>query len=76
MKDGLERLIGKTIVAVVANPKYNQVFLVFSDNTHFEFYVGSGSPSINWARGLDSGGLERLLENLRTSGDEGSAVFK
>ena len=76
MKQGLEQLIGKTIVAVVANKKRGQVFLVFSGGTSFEFY-GWPKEHFNWARGIDREGLEDILKHIRANGDEdASAVFK
>jgi hypothetical protein len=63
MKAGLETLPGKTIVAVVVDEKRGRVFLVFSDDTHFEFYPGAGA--VNWTRAADRGGLQRVLESLQ-----------
>jgi hypothetical protein len=50
MKDGLEQLPGKTIAAVVVDSQHGRVFLVFSDDTHFEFYHGPGL--MNWTRAV------------------------
>jgi len=42
MKDGVKQILGKTISAVVVaeSADLSHVFLVFSDDTNFEFYGG------------------------------------
>ncbi len=76
MKDGLEQLPGKTIRAIVVNPLYGQVFLVFSDETHFEFYPGT-SNELKWTRAISPGGLDRVRECVqRSSGAESMVVFE
>lgn len=75
MKAGLEQLLGKTIRAVLVNGKTGQVFLVFSDETHFEFYPDE--RSVNWIRGVDPGGLDRVLAHVNArEGDESVAIFE
>lgn len=73
MKAGLEQLPGKTIRAVVADQKHGRVFLVFSDETHFEFYPGEGS--VNWTREVDSGGVNSVLSYVR-DGEHEPVVFE
>ena len=56
MKDGLQHIIGKTTKSVIVTrddrPPRNQVFLVFDDNTYFEFYgesfTGAGGDRSRW----------------------------
>lgn len=73
MKKGLERIIGKNIVSVVVNQKRGQVFLVFSDETSFEFY-GWPPGSVNWGRGIDHEGLDVILAHIRASGDDATVI--
>lgn len=59
----LPSIIGKRIVGAVAlegntNPP-NRVFLVFDDDTHFEFYGDDGWSA---AKGCRVGGMEEVKE--------------
>jgi hypothetical protein len=60
MKDGVRQIVGKSIsgVVVAETPRAlrRQVFLVFTDNTHFEFW----GDSLTGAGGVDTGGLEEV----------------
>lgn len=53
----LRQMIGKTIAHVVIkegqSPK-GQIFLVFEDDTYYEFYFGA---PVNGAKAVDPGGL-------------------
>jgi len=70
MKQGIKEIIGKTITSIIAvenqEPSYhNQVFLIFSDNTSFEFY-GTG---ITCASGIDKYGIDGVNKRIeRTDG--------
>jgi hypothetical protein len=63
MKDGLKHIIGREIAAVVVaqserDPR-QQVFLIFSDGTRFEFW----GASFNCCAGLDeAAGVVRYIE--------------
>ncbi|MGB8647804.1 MAG: hypothetical protein WCF84_21400 [Anaerolineae bacterium] len=63
MKPEIRQILGKTIKAVVvseenaAGPR-TQVFLIFTDNTAYEFYGGDFSS----AGGLDQGGIEAAVK--------------
>jgi hypothetical protein len=75
MKAGLEQLPGKTINAIVSDQRHGRVFLVFSDDTHFEFYPGAGS--VHWTRAVDRGGLDVVLGYVREGErDQSVAVFR
>ena len=57
MKDHIRDIVGKTITGVIVAKKENdlprhQVFLVFSDDTYFEFY----GSDFCCAGGVDKGG--------------------
>lgn len=71
MKDGLRQIVGKTISSVVvarnedANPR-NQVFLVFSDGTSFEFF----GADFSCANGLDRSGVEEVKDYAERGGAE------
>jgi hypothetical protein len=57
MKDGVTKIVGKTINGlVIAEGSRRQVFLLFEDDTHFEFY----GDSFTGAGGIDPGGLEKV----------------
>jgi hypothetical protein len=63
---GLSQIIGKTIDAVVVKesqrtPQF-QVFLVFSDNTHFEFYCNT--EEIGFNKRVYEGGLEKVRKYM------------
>jgi len=64
MKDGIKSIIGKRISAVVVAQgdigRSNQVFLVFTDGTRFEFY----GAQFNCCAGLDeAAGIEEYVES-------------
>ena len=54
----LEKCIKDIIVAESPGPSFpgKQVFLVFADDTHFEFY----GPNFSWTAGVDPGGVEKV----------------
>ena len=62
MKDAIKYLVGKTISGVVVKSSNRtpriQVFLVFTDDTYYEFYCGSGD--LTGAGAIDRGGLEAV----------------
>ena len=62
MKDGIKQILGKRITAFVVTESptapRRQVFLIFSDNTHFEFY----GHEFTGASGLGTGGLEQVRD--------------
>lgn len=60
MKDGLQQILGKTIEAVLVNQERGQLYIVFTDNTHFELY-GWSTRQVNWARGIDRGGIDKAI---------------
>lgn len=75
MKDGIKKIVGKTISAVVVAEKErgapeNQVFLVFSDNTSFELY-----GAFNVASGTDPGGIEAACRYAKQCGAHIGAVY-
>lgn len=61
MKAGVGDIIGKTITDVIVAENVNtpnqRVFLVFSDNTYFEFYGSFGCTS-----GVNRGGLHEAMQ--------------
>jgi hypothetical protein len=64
MKNGLQQIVGKDIVAVVVAESHrsprNQVFLIFADGTRFELW----GDHFSCCSGLDSvEGLERYVES-------------
>ena len=63
MKSNTERIIGKTITSVVVSRNdqwpQNRVFLVFSDDTYFEFY-GQGFTCRD---GLGIGGVRSAIDH-------------
>lgn len=69
MKEAIKDIVGKTITGVIAvqmkhagSPKY-RVYLLFSDNTHYELY--SCSDAIHGAGGIDPGGYDELMQVLK-----------
>jgi hypothetical protein len=60
MKDGIKQVLGKCIKSVIVakSPKSptRQVFLVFTDDTSFEFY----GDQFSGAEGIDQGGIENV----------------
>jgi len=62
MKDGITEILGKTITGLVVKERAgvprSQVFLVFSDNTHFEFYCGNSV--IHGTGGIWPGGINEI----------------
>lgn len=61
MKDGLAKILGKTISGVVVASKdrepKQQVFLTFTDGTYFEFW----GEQFSCAGGVDDGGIEKAV---------------
>ena len=62
-------LIGKTIKDVIIvnrneGTPHSQVFILFDDNTHYEFYGDDIHPS----GGVDEGGRNEILNYVRDSG--------
>lgn len=61
MKEGIGEIIGKSVVGVIVAENYSapkqRVFLVFSDDTYFEFY-GDG---FSCTGGVNRGGLEKAM---------------
>jgi hypothetical protein len=74
MKDAIREILGKTINGVIVkqhpdgNPS-SQVFLLFDDDTHYEFWTNG--PGISGAGGVDPGGKDKVL----SFGREGCEVF-
>jgi hypothetical protein len=68
VKSAVNHILGKTIKGVVMKrnsvlgPPNEQLFLVFTDGTYYEFYIGSGSFATTG--GVDPGGLERVRQYL------------
>ena len=73
MKDGLKSIIGKRISAVVVAKgdigRGNQVFLVFTDGTRFEFY----GEKFNCVGELDD--AAGIAEYVESAGGEVTKVF-
>ena len=68
-RDNLSKLIGKTIKDIIfvnrsARTPRCQVFILFDDNTHFEFY----GDNILASGGVDDGGKNEILNYVRNSG--------
>ncbi len=66
MKEAVRGIIGKRIKGIVVkersqNPR-TQLFLIFSDNTYFEFYSSNGN--IVATGGVDKGGLQEVREYM------------
>jgi hypothetical protein len=73
MKDALKQILGKRIAGVVVaqsdrDPR-QQVFLVFSDGTRFEFY----GPDFTCCGGLDE--AARIPEYVESGGGHVRAVY-
>lgn len=69
IKDEVEQIIGKRIRGVVIKHKNNsaaavtsQLFLLFDDNTYYEFYTYD-SP-LSTTGGVDQGGLKEVLSYM------------
>lgn len=76
MKDGLKQTIGKQIVEVVVAAKNsgeprNQVFLIFSDGTYFEFW----GHHFSCAGGVDRGSTEQAISYAERGGAEITAIY-
>jgi hypothetical protein len=57
MDNALPRLVGKTIAHIVLKEGQSprgQIFLVFTDDTYYEFYFGA---PVDGAKAVDPGGL-------------------
>ena len=66
LKDGLPQLLGKRICGAVVkqgdrSPRM-QVFLVFDDGTHYEFYTDTAIHGIG---GVDPGGMEHVRNYMQ-----------
>ena len=68
MKDAVKTIIGKRIKGVVTkkrpNSPYYQLFLIFSDDTFFEFYTITTDGDISCAGGIDKGGIDAVRNYL------------
>ena len=66
MKHAFGSIVGKRIKGVVVkeadSPPTCQVFLVFSDDTHYELYTPSGD--IRGTGGVDEGGFEHVKKYM------------
>ena len=75
MKDGIKQIIGKTVtgVLVVRNerPPARQVFLLFSDDTCFEFW----GNDFTGAGGVDPGDARSVQESIERAGGEVRASY-
>mgnify|MGYP000889280995 CR=1 FL=1 len=74
MKDGLRETVGKTITKIVVTKRpraLEQVFLIFSDGTYFEFWGGE----FNCAGGVDHGGFSAVLAYAERAGGSITAVY-
>ncbi len=75
MKDGIQNIIGKTIKSVIVTrndrPPGNQVFLIFDDDTYFEFY----GESFTGAGGIDQGSVDEVSRYIEKSGAEITDVY-
>jgi hypothetical protein len=74
MKNGVKWIVGKTICGLVvaerASSPGHQVFLIFEDDTHFEFW----GDSFTCAGGIDSGGIGRVQEYVTSCGSRISMI--
>ena len=69
MKFGLKEIIGKTITSVIVSRKeppneINSVFLVFSDDTYFEFW----GSNFTGGGGVNPGGIEKAINYIGNLG--------
>lgn len=75
MKTGISEIIGKTITEVIVAENVNdpraRVFLVFSDDTYFEFYGNSFSCT----GGVNRGDLEKATQCARAMGGSTIKVY-
>ena len=61
MRDGIQQTLGKRIQAILVteapvSPR-QQVFLIFDDDTHFEFYADGG---LTWTAAVDPRGVDKV----------------
>jgi hypothetical protein len=74
-KDTLQTVIGKTIQSIIfrsgrdVNPE-TQLFLVFEDDTYFEFF----GQEIYFVRSLSRGDTTKAIDYARKFGTEGFVV--
>lgn len=64
LRGALPEIIGKTIAHVMIAERsrgHSQLFLIFSDETHYEFY---GLDSMSGIRGVYPGGLDSLESSV------------
>lgn len=65
MKGAFDEVKGKTIEGIIIKngrnhpPKW-QIFLVFDDSTHFEFYSSENDQHLSGIGGVDKGGADRV----------------
>jgi hypothetical protein len=61
MKSAAGRIVGKTIAGIIVKkgngPPRSQVFLLFDDDTYYEFYADA---KISGAGGVDQGGPDAV----------------
>jgi hypothetical protein len=68
MKSGVKDIVGKRIIGVVVkslergNAANDQVFLIFDDNTYFEFYGDFSCTSA-----VDRGGIDEVRRYMSSS---------
>jgi hypothetical protein len=67
-----EVIVGKTITGVIMKKSKRsspsaQLFLLFDDNSHFEFWSWGEYSGMNAAGGLDRGGVEEVRKYMSTS---------
>ena len=76
MKSGLKNVIGKEIVSVVVGrnnkPPQNQVILVFSDGTQFEFY----GDDFTCTGGVDKGYTAHAVGYIENNGGTISNIYQ
>lgn len=68
MREEISQILGKTIKAVVVSEENRsqprmQVFLIFTDNTSYEFY----GDLFRGAGGLDQGGIDAVIKYVAGS---------
>src|SRR5438046_1614853 len=66
MKDGIKKIVGKCIRGVlVARTARSHVFLIFTDNTYFEFWGTDIKDEIQGCSDIDKGGLDEAKDYIR-----------
>lgn len=69
LKSEIKEIVGKRIVGVVVKENRfltppRQVFLVFEDETNFEFYADS---TVTWTSGIQPGGIDWVRKYCATT---------